>query len=109
VFFELAEALGYPQEKTTLVLNRVDRRLGLRPEDIESSIKHPISALFTLDEFTATQAVNRGIPLVQGNRNTALAREIITLAARLKEELTPVEVPTRVQPQRGGFIKRLFK
>ncbi len=80
LFFELAEALEYPPAKTILVLNKTDPLNSIRPEDIQASIKHPISAQIPLDEHTASLAANQGVPYLMSTRSTKLAQATAVLA-----------------------------
>jgi pilus assembly protein CpaE len=85
LFFEVTEALEYPTGKAILVLNKADRRTNIRAEDIQASIKYPVSSQLPLDERVATTAVNQGVPYMLSEREgvlaqatTALARHIVT-------------------------------
>ncbi len=42
LFLEVAELLEYPPEKTLLVLNKADSRLGIRVENVEANIHHKV-------------------------------------------------------------------
>ena len=85
LFFEVTEALEYPTGKAILVLNKADRRTNIRAEDIQASIKYPVSCQLPLDERVATTAANQGVPYMLSEREgvlaqatTALARYIVT-------------------------------
>ncbi|HEX9439172.1 MAG TPA: response regulator, partial [Roseiflexaceae bacterium] len=43
LFLEVAELLEYPAEKTMLVLNKADNRLGIRVENVEENIQHKVA------------------------------------------------------------------
>ncbi|MBC7224644.1 MAG: response regulator, partial [Anaerolineae bacterium] len=115
VFFDVADALDYPPEKTWLVINQADRRGAIRTADIEGSIKHPIAAAIPMDERAVFMAANQGIPLVVSHRNSGVAQAIFALAARVRKEL---EVPAEPAQETGeasepkahtGLLERLFK
>ena len=93
VFFEIAVALGYPSEKIVFVLNKMDRRSLISAKDIESHIKHPVTAQLPMDEATAVTSVNKGVPFVADPRAraTPLGQAVIQLADRLVAELQPLE------------------
>lgn len=94
LFFELCEQLGYPSNKTLLVLNKEDGRGGINPKDIEASIKHPIGTILPKDERTATLAINRGTPFVL-QKNLPLSQAIIALAKTLVRVAEPVPVVSK--------------
>ncbi len=86
-FFDVADELEYPPEKTLLVINKADRRKGLRAEDIEQSIRHPIAAQIALDDRLVPLSVNKGVPFVTSDRSSTVTQNIVALAQRVVEEL----------------------
>jgi len=56
--------LGYPQEKVKLILNRVEKGIGLSVEEIEKSLKMKISQTIPNDK-TVLLSVNKGVPVVE--------------------------------------------
>ena len=80
LFFEVTEALEYPPSKTLLILNKADPHSGIRAEDIQASIKHPVAAQLPIDERTAAVSVNQGVPYLMAARQTKLAQATVTLA-----------------------------
>lgn len=85
LFFEVTDALEYPREKTHLVLNKTNPKIGIRAEDIESSIKYTVHAQFPLDERTAISAVNQGIPFVAGQLGSELSKAVIQYARQIHQ------------------------
>jgi pilus assembly protein CpaE len=91
LFFEVTEALGYSSEKVFLAVNKIDRRSSIRVEDIETGIKHPISATLAPDERVTTLAANQGTPFVLGTANSPIAQCIFDLAHQLLDALVEEE------------------
>lgn len=87
LFFEVTEALEYERERIVFVLNKADRRINIRAEDIEANIKYPIQGQLPLDERSVTTAVNQGVPYVLGNKNSALSQATVQFSRRLMELL----------------------
>jgi pilus assembly protein CpaE len=87
LFFEVTEALEYERERIIFVLNKADKRVNIRAEDIEANIKYPIQGQLPLDERTVTTAVNQGVPYVLGGKNSVLAQATVKLGRRLMELL----------------------
>ena len=87
LFFEVTEALEYPPNKTVLVLNKADRHANIRAEDIQASIKHPVTSQLPLDERTATVAANQGVPYMTTAPSTPLAQAVIALGRQLVSSL----------------------
>lgn len=104
LFFEVTDALEYPASKTILILNKADPHNGIRAEDIQASIKHPVAAQLPLDERTAALAANQGVPYMMGGRATKLAAATATLAQHvasvLAEKEEPAETPAKIPAAR---------
>lgn len=105
LFFEVTEALEYDRERTMFVLNKVDKRVNIRAEDIEANIKYKIEGQLPLDERVVTTAVNQGVPYVLGDKNGLLTQATIALGNQLLKSLSPAEQKAEA-PVRTGFFGR---
>jgi pilus assembly protein CpaE len=105
LFFEVTEALEYERERTMFILNKVDKRINIRAEDIEANIKYKIEAQLPLDERSVTLAVNQGVPYVLGDKNSLLTQATVALASHLVKSLNPATQKVEA-PVRSGFFGR---
>ncbi len=87
LFFEVTEALEHERERVMFVLNKTDKRINIRAEDIEANIKYKIEGQLPLDERSVTTAVNQGIPYVLGDKNSLLTQATISLGKHLLKSL----------------------
>jgi len=83
VFMEIAEKLGYGEEKLQLVANRNDSSGGINASDVEASLGRKIPHTIVSDGRTLVLAVNRGVPFVISHKESQVAKDIFTLAQRL--------------------------
>ena len=83
VFMEIAEKLGYGDEKLQLVANRNDSSGGIKASDVEASLGRKIPHTIVSDGRTLVLAVNRGVPFVISHKESQVAKDIFTLAQRL--------------------------
>lgn len=99
LLFEVTEALEYERERAMFILNKVDKRINIRAEDIEANIKYKIEAQLPLDERSVTTAVNQGVPYVLGDKNSLLTQATVAFSNHLVKSLNPssekVEAPVR--------------
>lgn len=91
LFFEVTEALEYERERIMFVLNKTDRRINIRAEDIENNIKYKIEGQLPLDERVVTTSVNQGIPYVLGDKNSQLTHAAVELSKHLLKSLNENE------------------
>jgi pilus assembly protein CpaE len=80
LFLEVAEQLGYEQDKVKLVLNRADSSLGIRVQDVESSIGRKVDHTIVSDGRSVVYALNRGVPFFLSNREAQVSQDILRLA-----------------------------
>ena len=106
-FFEIIDALKYPTDKTLLVLNKYDPRSSVKPEHIESSIKHPVYMVIERDDRATMQAAQTGQPFVLHQRNataTLCVQRLAKMLVKPPEPLLAAAVP-EAKPQRRGLLR----
>jgi len=86
LFLEVAEQLGYEQDKVKLVLNRADSSLGIRVSDVESSIGRKVDHTIVSDGRSVVYALNRGVPFFLSNREAQVSQDILRLAQAVAGE-----------------------
>ncbi len=94
LFLEVAEALHYPQEKLTLVLNRADSVGGILVGDIEQNIRFKISASIISAWQVMTTAVNQGVPVVISQPDSAVAKNLLEVARLV---MTPADAEAALE------------
>lgn len=93
------DTLGASKESRTIVLNRADAKVGLKPDDVEAALKAPISANVP-NSLTVPASVNRGVALVLDD-----PRNPVSLAIR---ELADQEIRRRFGEELQNGAKRNF-
>jgi pilus assembly protein CpaE len=89
LFLEVADQLGYEQDKIKLVLNRADSSLGIRVADVESSIGRKVDHTIVSDGRSVVYALNRGVPFFLSNREAQVSQDILRLAQAVAGERVP--------------------
>lgn len=89
-FLELAERLGYPQEKIGLVINAADRKTGLRLDQIERALI-PALAHIPYDERAGIMGANRGLPIVVEEASRPIGQAFVHLSAGVLERLSQLK------------------
>jgi len=79
LFLELLQKLNYSFDKVALVINSVDKRMGIQPEAIERAMM-PAMAYIPLDERAALKAANYGVPLITQSAKLPIGQAILKLA-----------------------------
>jgi pilus assembly protein CpaE len=105
LFLEVAEQLGYEQDKVKLVLNRADSSLGIRVSDVESSIGRKVDHTIVSDGRSVVYALNRGVPFFLSNREAQVSQDILRLAQSVAGERIAQQ---REDPRKVAQKKSLF-
>jgi len=87
LFLDLAEVLKINRKRILFVMNRYDRRIGITPEKIGESFKHPISAVLPLEERVVIPSINRGRPFMLDDKSRPVARAMLSLAEIVRQRL----------------------
>lgn len=118
LFLEVMNKIDYPLDKIALVVNCVDRHMGVKIDRIEAATI-PVAVQIPMDEKVAITAANRGIPFVARDPNRPISQSILQLTEAVgrglelesgeqDEEQSP-EPPKAKEKEKGGTgILRIF-
>lgn len=107
VFLEIAQKLGYDDQKVQLVANRNDSSGGIKATDVEASLGRKIPHTIVSDGRALVLAVNRGVPFVISHRESQVAKDLFEMARKISAP--PVDAPASAKAAasaKGGL--RLF-
>lgn len=83
LFLEVADLLGYPNDKVMLVLNKATNRTGIRAEEVEKHLQRKLALQIGDAPQEMTLAINQGTPIVMAKPNHQVAKDIMNLAREL--------------------------
>jgi pilus assembly protein CpaE len=92
---ELLGRLGYQDGRIKLVANRVSKGDGVTPEDVERSLGQKLDFQVVNDYPSAIDAIDTGVPIVEGKRKSRAAGDLVTMARALAESAPAVRVGVR--------------
>jgi pilus assembly protein CpaE len=106
LLFDILIALEFPRDRVFFVLNKMDRKSGITAEAVSENLKRPVDGEIPVDEKAVGASINRGVPLLMGDRSKPPARNILELVATLKQRLLAAQ-PEEAEP-REAERPRLF-
>lgn len=107
-FLEIAELLGYPEDKITLVLNRFNNYSGIPVADIAENLKREIQFRVPDDPAVVLRSVNEGSPITSSQPESRFSVEINRLTATLvQEHLDESEVIAKNGNRSNNLVLRL--
>jgi pilus assembly protein CpaE len=86
LFLEVADRLNYSMDKIALVVNCVDRRMGIRVEQIEQAMI-PVVGQIPLDEQMVQASVNHGVPFIMRDETRPISQGILQLSEHVMSKL----------------------
>ena len=96
---DIFRSLGYPNDRTRLIVNRYEKGGKLRLVDLEQALGADVVHTVPNDYLSATDSVNQGIPVLQLSRSSNVARSLA--------ELVELVASRRVAESKGLF-DRIF-
>ena len=86
LFLEVADRLNYSMDKIALVVNCIDRRMGIRVEQIEQAMM-PVVGQIPLDEQAVQASVNHGVPFIMRDETRPISQGILQLSEHVMSKL----------------------
>ncbi len=87
LLFDLLAVLEFPMERLFFVLNKMDRRSGITAEAVSENLKRPVEGEIPADERVVAASINRGVPLLMGDKGRPPAKHILDLIGSIKQRL----------------------
>lgn len=108
LLFDLLSVLEFPKENILFVLNKTDRRSGITAEAVAENLRHPVEGEIPFDDRTVATTVNRGEPLLLGDKSKPIARNMLDLLATVKQRLIAEELygENEVEKERSSVFGR---
>jgi len=107
-FLEIAELLGYPEDKITLVLNRFNNYSGIPVGDIAENLKRDIEYRVPDEPAVVLRSVNEGSPISSSQPDSRFSMEINRLTSSLvQEHLDESEVISKNGQRTNNLVLRL--
>jgi pilus assembly protein CpaE len=86
LLFDLLSVLDFPLANVVFVLNKMDRRAGITAEAVAENLKHAVDGEIPIDALVTT-SINRGVPLIMGDKSRPPAKNILDLMGTIKQRL----------------------
>jgi pilus assembly protein CpaE len=106
LLFDLLSVLEYPREQVFFVLNKTDRKTGISADAVAENLKRPVDGEIPAEEQIVTASINRGIPLLLGEKGKVPAKNIMDLLGTIRQRL--VEGSGEEEPAKEMERPRLF-
>ncbi|MBI4771407.1 MAG: hypothetical protein HY784_13620 [Chloroflexi bacterium] len=106
LFFDLMDKLDYPPGQIVFVLNRMDKRSGITAAAVETNIKHTVAAQIANDERAVLSSINRGIPLMLGDKGQTPIQGLLDTVQAVKEVLASAGAEAEAAEGKKRLLER---
>lgn len=108
LLFDLLSVLEFPRERVFFVLNKMERKTGISAEAVSENLKRPVEGQIPAEERVISSSINKGIPLILGDKGKVPARNILHLLGTIRQRLVaePVEEDEEHEAERSRLFSR---
>jgi pilus assembly protein CpaE len=109
LLFDLMARLEIPKDRVFFVMNKVDRQTakGISPEAVAENLKRAVDGEIPGDEKATTLSINKGVPLILGDRSRPPAKNLLELVGLVRQRLVAEPAPTEEPvPERARLFTR---
>lgn len=109
VALETMRDLQYDMDKVRLVINRATGEMGIRADEVEDYLEHPVAARIPSEGRVVVSSVNEGVPYVISHPESQVAAAIRELAALFVPEVSRIQrAPKPTRKGVGMLLRQLF-
>jgi pilus assembly protein CpaE len=105
LLFDLLSVLEFPRERTFFVLNKMERKTGITADAVAENLRRPVEGEIPAEEKVVSASINRGIPLIMGDKGKVPARSLLDLLGTIRERLV---AEPKAEPEAEEERSRLF-
>lgn len=103
LFLDLLQPLKISRERLLFVMNKYDKRIGIKPEKVSENFKQEVKVIVPFEEKVVLPAINRGVPFMLGEKSKSITRSFVSLTKAVRERLSDreekiaVEIPEKIR------------
>ncbi|MFP3852859.1 MAG: response regulator [Anaerolineales bacterium] len=108
LLFDLLSVLEFPRERIFFVLNKMERKTGISAEAVSENLKRQVEGKIPSDEQVVASSINKGVPLILGDKGKVPARNLLDLLGTIRQRLVaePEAEEGEREPERSGLFGR---
>lgn len=107
LLFDLLNVLDFPRDRIFFVLNKMERKTGINADAVSENLKRPVEGEIPSDEKVVSASINKGVPLIMGDKGKVPARNILHLLGTIRQRL--VAEPKAAESEEQEAVRsRLF-
>ena len=103
LFLDLLKPLKISRERLLFVMNKYDKRIGIKPQKVSENFKQEIKVIVPFEEKVVLPSINRGVPFMLGEKSKSITRSFVSLTESVRKRLSDredkiaVEIPEKMR------------
>ena len=88
MFLDLLKPLNISRDRLLFVMNKHDKRIGIKPEKVSENFKQELKIVIPFEEKVVLPSINRGVPFMLGVKSKSITRSFVSLAEAVRKRLS---------------------
>ena len=107
MFIDLLKPLNISRERLLFVMNKYDKRIGIKPEKVSENFKQELKVVIPFEEKVVLPSINRGVPFMLGEKSKSISRSFVSLNEAVRKQLSNGKEKVAVEaPEKIGVVSR---
>ena len=107
MFIDLLKPLNISRERLLFVMNKYDKRIGIKPEKVSENFKQELKVVIPFEEKVVLPSINRGVPFMLGEKSKLISRSFISLNEAVRKQLSNGKDEVAMEaPEKIGVVSR---
>jgi pilus assembly protein CpaE len=106
MFLDLLQPLNISRERLMFVMNKYDKRIGIKPEKVSENFKQELKIVIPFDEKVVLPSINRGVPFMLGDKSKQISRSFLSLKDAVRGQLKNKKEKSEKTPELAGVGTR---
>jgi len=88
MFLDLLKPLNISRDRLLFVMNKHDKRIGIKPEKVSENFKQELKIIIPFEEKVVLPSINRGVPFMLGVKSKSITRSFVSLTEAVRKRLS---------------------
>ncbi len=88
LFLDLLQPLNISRDRLIFVMNKYDKRIGIKPEKVSENFKQELKIVIPFEEKVVLPSINRGVPFMLGEKSKTISRSFLSLGEAVRKQLS---------------------
>lgn len=98
MFLDLLQQLKINRDRLMFVMNKHDKRIGIKPEKVSENFKQELKIVIPFEEKVVMPSINRGVPFMLGDKSKLVTRTFMDLTKEVRKHFSNGKEKEEAEP-----------